>query len=172
MYRALVESVLLYACETCALRKEDERRLDSFHHSCLRRILKVPFEEHRTNSDIRSAAGIKLATSDLVKRRRLKYLGHVLRMKDTRLPKITLMDVALREWKRPPCAPLLSWRRQVHKETRPLTDVIRHHRGCHKDWDVGGVEWLRYMAETAVDRGQWQEAVAMLVPGLDNTDWT
>lgn len=41
IYLSNVVSVLLYGCETWRMTTKDEKLLDTFHHKCLRRILKI-----------------------------------------------------------------------------------------------------------------------------------
>ena len=51
--RAIVISTALYGCEAWTLSAEMERRTQAFEFRCLRRVLKVPYTEHRTNVSIR-----------------------------------------------------------------------------------------------------------------------
>ena len=48
-YRALVLSVVLYSSETWTMNKSTQRKLESFHTSCLRRILCFSYLERVTN---------------------------------------------------------------------------------------------------------------------------
>ena len=47
--RACVFPVATYACETWVLRKAEEQRISTFENKCYRRILRVPWTQHRTN---------------------------------------------------------------------------------------------------------------------------
>ena len=52
LYRALVLSVVLYSSETWTMNKSTQRKLESFHTSCLRRILCFSYLERVTNEEV------------------------------------------------------------------------------------------------------------------------
>ena len=52
LYRALVISVVLYSSETWTMKKSTQRKLESFHTSCLRRILCFSYLERVTNEEV------------------------------------------------------------------------------------------------------------------------
>jgi len=52
MVKAFVCSVALYGSETWTLQKEDIRRLKAFEIWIWRRMMKVPWTEHKTNKEI------------------------------------------------------------------------------------------------------------------------
>ena len=84
LYRALVLSVVLYSSETWTMNKSTQRKLESFHTSCLRRILCLSFMERVTNEEV--LARSRMSTlSAMIMIKRLKWFGHVLRMNDDRL---------------------------------------------------------------------------------------
>ena len=78
LYKSFVLSVLLYGCATWKMNKEDGKMLDVFQQKCLRRILKISWEDHVTNEEVLGRAGVHQLSSE-VKRRRWKMMGHVLR---------------------------------------------------------------------------------------------
>ncbi|XP_065583129.1 uncharacterized protein LOC136042141 [Artemia franciscana] len=80
-----VMSILLYASECWKLNTQLEKRVLAFENMCLRRILNISWQEKVTNIEVRRRTGQPLVT-DLLKRRRWTYLGHVLRMPQDRLP--------------------------------------------------------------------------------------
>ncbi|KAK7495707.1 hypothetical protein BaRGS_00013154, partial [Batillaria attramentaria] len=49
LFKSLVLSVLLYGCETWKLTKGEEKRLDVFQTKCLRRVLKIRWQQHVSN---------------------------------------------------------------------------------------------------------------------------
>ena len=84
LYRALVLSVVSYSSETWAMNKSTQRKLESFHTSCLRRILCFSYLERVTNEEV--LARSRMSTlSAMIMIRRLKWFGHILRMNDDRL---------------------------------------------------------------------------------------
>ena len=53
LLRAIVISTALYGCEAWTLSAEMEKKIQAFEFRCLRRILKIPYTEHRTNESVR-----------------------------------------------------------------------------------------------------------------------
>ena len=84
LYKALVLSAVLYSSETWTLSKLMERKLESFHCGCLRRILRVSYLEKATNEEIMSRSRMpQLSTMIMLKR--IKWYGHIQRMEPGRL---------------------------------------------------------------------------------------
>ena len=108
VYRACVLSTLLYACETWTLKAHQERRLHVFHMRCLRRILGISWEDKVPNSSVLARANTP-SMYTLLKQRRLRWLGHVCRMEDGRIPK-DLLYGELASGKRPRGRPLLRYK--------------------------------------------------------------
>ncbi|XP_071491378.1 equilibrative nucleobase transporter 1-like [Diadema antillarum] len=63
-----------------------EKRLNTFHLRCLRRLLHIKWQDRVTNAEVLQRAGI-LSMFSLLGQRRLKWLGHVRRMEPGRIPK-------------------------------------------------------------------------------------
>ena len=76
--------VVLYSSETWTMNKSTQRKLASFHTSCLRRILCFSYLERVTNEEV--LARSRMSTlSAMIMIKRLKWFGHILRMNDDRL---------------------------------------------------------------------------------------
>ncbi len=81
--RALVITIFIYACGTWTLTADLQRRIQSLEFRCFRKILGISYKDRITNEQVRKTI-IKhigpyedlLAT---VKRRKLKWYGHVTR---------------------------------------------------------------------------------------------
>ena len=86
VYNACVISTLLYGSETWTTYAGQERRLNSFHLGTIRRILGISWQDKVTNADVLSRAGLPTMYT-LLRQRRLRWLGHVRRMEDGRIPK-------------------------------------------------------------------------------------
>ena len=86
IYKACVISTLLYGSESWTMRAHQEKRLNVFHMRCLRRILGIIWQDKVTNKVVLEKAGIP-SLYTLLKQRRMRWLGHVIRMKDGRIPK-------------------------------------------------------------------------------------
>ena len=83
LYRTLVIPVLLYASETWTIKADEQRKLEAFENKCFRRMLRVSYVEHRTNASIREEiehhVGAQEPLMSLVKKKKLKWFGHVTR---------------------------------------------------------------------------------------------
>ena len=89
VYQACILSTLLYGSETWIIYMRQEHRLNTFHMRCLRRILDIKWQDHIPNNDILTRTGV-LSMYSLLSQRRLRWLGHVWRMEDGRIPKDVL----------------------------------------------------------------------------------
>jgi hypothetical protein len=89
--------VVKYDSEAWALRKADEDLLDVFQRNCLRIVLGTRLTERISNSRLYKNCGSILLSRAIMKER-LRWLGHVLRMKGDRLPKIVLSGEPYRGW--------------------------------------------------------------------------
>ena len=86
IYSACILSTLLYGSETWTTYAAQEKRLNIFHLRCLRKILGIRWYDRKTNMEVLQEAEMSSITSILCKKR-LRWLGHVQRMEDDRLPK-------------------------------------------------------------------------------------
>ena len=77
--KCYIWSVMLYGCETWTVSKEMKKRLEAAEMWFIRRMMRVPWVERRTNEEVLRRAGVTRELMTVVKRRQLGYLGHVLR---------------------------------------------------------------------------------------------
>ena len=89
VYIASVISALLYGSVTWTTYAGQESRFNTFHLRSTRRILGISWLDKVTNADVLSRAGL-LSMYTLLRQRRLRWLGHVRRMDDGRIPKYIL----------------------------------------------------------------------------------
>ena len=112
VYKAAVMSVLLYGSETWAIKAESVRRLTSFHNRCIRSMMGVTkhqqWRERITSRRLAAAFGMEETMPNLLTKQRLRWLGHVARMKPSRLPKQLLFGEL--EKKRPSHGTKRRWR--------------------------------------------------------------
>ena len=137
IYTACVLTVLMYGSECWPVLRRDEKRLDCFHHQCLRSILRVSRwdqeQQHITNQDLRKRWGDESLFSDMLRRRRLQWLGHVARMSDERIPKQLLFGWLPRT--RPAHGPCLRWRDRVQSDLKLLGVNSWYQLAQHRvDW--------------------------------------
>uniref|UniRef100_K7EZU2 Reverse transcriptase domain-containing protein n=1 Tax=Pelodiscus sinensis TaxID=13735 RepID=K7EZU2_PELSI len=86
VYNACVISTLLYGSETWTTYARQERRLNAFHLRGLRRILGITWQDKVSNFEVLTRAGLP-SMYTMLRQRRLRWLGHVRRMEDGRIPK-------------------------------------------------------------------------------------
>ena len=113
MYNATVRSTLLYGCETWPLRSGDLHRLQVFDHRCLRSIGHFSWKQRITNDEVRHRIFRDPKSSrrlnQIILGTRLRWLGHVLRMNSSRLPKKFLLAEPKLGWKRSRGGQVMTW---------------------------------------------------------------
>ena len=118
--------VLMYGCETWSLSAYTTSRLDAFHRSCLRHIYAIRWFHRVSNEELYARAEISTRLTTIIRRRRIRYLGHVARL-DSDTPARQVLAASARSpplgWRRPPGRPRLSWTAQV-RATQPIADLI------------------------------------------------
>ena len=137
VYRACVLSTLLYGSEAWTLYSRQERRLNSFHLRCLRRILGIKWTDRVTNVEVLTRANIP-SLFTLLQQRRLRWLGHVHRMPDGRIPK-DLLYGELATGKRAKGRPQLRFKDVCKRDMKAL--------------DIDPERW----EELADDRDRWRQ---------------
>ena len=85
VYRSVVQPALLYACETWTVYQRHAKRLNHFRTSCLRKLLKIKWQDRIPDTEVLKRAGMQSAHTFL--KLALRCTGHVTRMPDERLPK-------------------------------------------------------------------------------------
>ena len=83
LLRSLVMSIFLYSCETWTLTAEIERKIHTVERRSFRRLLGILYNVHSTNEEVRSRIGKAIGPYkellSTVKRRKMKWYGHVTR---------------------------------------------------------------------------------------------
>ena len=139
VYQACVLSTLLYGSESWSTYARQENRLENFHLRCLRHILCITWQDKITKAAVLEQAG-SLSMHLMLSQRRLRWLVHVHRMEDGRIPKDVLYgELAL--GRRPVGRPALRYKDDCKRDLK-LTDI-----------NTGSLESL------AEDRSGWRQAV-------------
>ena len=86
VYRSVVLPTLLYALETWTAYQRHAKGLKYFHTSCLRKILKIKWQDRIPDTEVLKRAGMQ-SIDTLLKLAHLRWTGHVTRMPDEPLPK-------------------------------------------------------------------------------------
>ena len=142
LFKTLVRSVLLYGCEAWKITKTEEKKIDSFQFTCLRRILGIRWPQKIRNDHIEEMTGIN-KISEEIRRRQWNWIGHVLRREPNNDCRVAL------DWRpegrRAVGRPKNTWRRTVEKERKKA------------GWS--GWNEVRVIAQ---DRAGWKSTVAAL----------
>ena len=85
IYKAVVQPTLLYACETWTVYQRHTKRLNHFHTSCLRKLLKIKWQDRIPDTEVLKRAGMQ-SVHTLLKLAQLRWTGHVTRMLEEHLP--------------------------------------------------------------------------------------
>ena len=86
VYKAVVLPTLLYACEIWTLYQRHAKKLNHIHLSCLRKILKIRWQDKIPDIEVLKKAKMQIAHT-LLKLAQLRWTCHVTRMPAERLPK-------------------------------------------------------------------------------------
>ena len=141
VYKACVLSVLLFGSEAWTVYARQEEKLNCFQLKHLRKILGVKWNDFITNADILQRADMPSMLTFL-RQHRLRWLGHVHRMPDGRIPK-DLLYGELAEGKRAIGRPMLRFRDVCKRDMMAL------------DIDVSTWE------ELAEDRAGWRRELQL-----------
>ena len=132
-------TVVKYSSEAWVLQKADEDLLDVFQRNCLQIALGIRLTDHISNSRVYEKCG-SIPLSRAIMKERLGWLGHIVRRKDNRLPKIVFFGQSFRT-KRKAGRPLLGWEdviKKGFKEMRTSSEGVK--------WEVlNRLGWRRSM---------------------------
>ena len=151
LYNTYVLPVLLYGSETWTITAKEAPRINAFGTKCLRQICGIDWHEKITNQEV-LALTKQVPVTDVIRRRRLTFFGHIARMPagaDTRqllLAKPQRLRpgraaAGTRKWKRAKGRPALTWKRLVSRDLEQL-----------------GVEFAEAVT-LAEDRKRWRSLV-------------
>ena len=78
LYKTLVVPVLLCGSETWKMNKGDDKAVNVFHNRCLRKILRIRWQDLVSTKELLERAGMKPMSVEVMSRR-WKMIGHILR---------------------------------------------------------------------------------------------
>ena len=136
VYKAVVLPTLLYACETWTVYQRHAKRLNHFHLSCLRKLLKIKWQDKIPDTEVLTKAGMQ-SMHTVLKLAQLRWTGHVIRMPDARLPKKVFYG-ELQEGKRSQ-----GGQKKRYKDTL---------KASLKDFEIPMGSW----EQTAQERSKWR----------------
>ena len=83
LVKAMVFPVVMYGCESWAMKKAECQRIDGFELWCWRRLLRVPWTARRSNQSILKEIGPGISFEEMMLKLKLQYLGHLMRRVDS-----------------------------------------------------------------------------------------
>nr|VZI29028.1 unnamed protein product [Spirometra erinaceieuropaei] len=138
-YKAVILPTLLYGAETWTVYAKQARRLNHFHLSCLRLILRLKWQDRIPDTDVLERTGI-LSIYAILRQIQLRWSGHLVRMDDERLPKrLFYGDVA-------------TGSRRQGGQIRRYKDTLKSSLKCLQ---INPTNW----EELALDRPAWRRTV-------------
>nr|VZI44842.1 unnamed protein product [Spirometra erinaceieuropaei] len=144
MYKAVILPTLLYGAETWTMYARHARRLNHFHLSCLRRILRLNWQDRITDTGLLEGTRI-LSIYTILRLMQLRWSGHLVRMNDERLSKrLFYGDVA-------------AGSRRQGGQIRPYKDALKF---SLKRLQIIPTNW----EELARDRRTWRRTVKTGAP--------
>ena len=145
LYESLILSTLLYAAETWPMTVTNMKKLEAAHHRWQRRILGIIWKDKVTNEEVRRKTGLE-KLEVILKRRRLRWWGHLQRMSTNRISKQAL-HWAPADGRRKRGRPKKNWKSTITDDLKDL-----------------GMVWEE-AEQTAEDRAVWHSCVARCAAG-------
>ena len=135
LVKAMVFAVVMYGCESWAIKKAKHRRIDAFELWCWRRLLRVPWTARRSNQSILKEINPGISLEGMMLKLKLQYFGHLMRRVDSLEKTLILGGVG-------------DWRRRGRPRMRCLD-------GITDSMDVS----LSELREMVTDRKAWRVAI-------------
>ena len=83
LVKAMVFPVVMYGCESWAVKKAECQRIDAFELWCWRRLLRVPWTARRSNQSILKETNPGCSLEGVMLKLKLQYFGHLMRRVDS-----------------------------------------------------------------------------------------
>ena len=83
LVKAVVFPVVMYGCESWAIKKAECRRIDAFELWYWRRLLRVSWTARRSNQSVLKEISSEYALEGLILKLKLQYFGHLIRRMDS-----------------------------------------------------------------------------------------
>ena len=83
LVKAMVFPVVMYGCESWAVKKAEHQRIDAFELWCWRRLLRVPWTARKSNQSILKDFSPGCSMDGLTLKLKLQYFGHLMQTVDS-----------------------------------------------------------------------------------------
>ena len=91
LIKAMVFPVVMYGCESWAIKKAEHWRIDVFELWCWRRLLRIPWTAKISNQSILKEISPEYSLKGLMPKLKFQYFGHLMWRKDPYSLEKTLM---------------------------------------------------------------------------------
>ena len=78
LVKAMGFPVVMYGCESWAIKKAELPKIDAFELLCWRRLLRVPWTARRTNQSILKEISPGISLEEMMLKLKLQYFGHLM----------------------------------------------------------------------------------------------
>ena len=78
LVKAMVIPVVMFGCESWAIKKAENRRIDAFELWCWRRLWRVPWTAKRSNQSILKEISPEYSLEGLMLKWKLQYFGYLM----------------------------------------------------------------------------------------------
>ena len=157
IFEAYVSSVFLYNSELWVLDKTLCNKIDSFHRRMLRKVLNIKWPNILKNDEVYRITNV-VKWSEIIRKRRLSWLGHLLRLDEN-----TPARIALRE-----ACKVVKGKIGRHKLTW-IELVKKDFRGSRLNLDVNDEKtFFNQLAAFCNDRIEWNKEIKHMMLNTTN----
>ena len=83
LVKTMVFPVVMYGCESWAIKKAENRRIDVFELCCWRRLLIIPWTARKSNQSILKEINSEYLLEGLMLKLKFQFLGHLMLRADS-----------------------------------------------------------------------------------------